>query len=295
MSSIQKKKLKWYVIFEGARPGIYGTWAECVEALGHLGGKQKFKAYQNADEAWSSFRKYNEKKNEDPSQIPPNQPPATVSLSSFYTRNEGEESKPQIKVPVVKKETNLFLRNPAKIESMIPIKTECDMTPPPTKKPKNVKNEPWTFGQQYPSIVVDAACTNPSGGIVEFRCCRILENKTVVQIFAYGPFSGGSNNIGEYVALVKAIEWVRNGHYDTSESHISMIYSDSAVAIKWVTSGFGCNTKLNPELICPELKAEIKICDDLVKNPEFLAFAQKMCKKWITDEWGEIPADYGRK
>ncbi len=299
-TTIRKKKNKWYVIFEGSKPGIYSSWDECLQGLGHFGGRTKFKAYLNADEAWTNYRKYFESKTvpvED--KKPPLRPTETISLSSFYTQRENLAPPSVIKLPVVTTGlTSIALVNPQekKIIKEEPSKEEKkDFTQPPTKKVKKEKIEPWIYGQQYPSLVVDAACNNPSGGIVEYRCCRIQENKKVVPVFSYGPFNGGSNNIGEYIALVKALEWLKSGHYDSSESYISMVYSDSSVALKWVTGGGGCNTTLDPDIICPELKTEIKLCDKLVKDPEFLTFAQKMCKKWLTEEWGEIPADYGRK
>jgi len=159
---------------------------------------------------------------------------------------------------------------------------------------------------QYPCLVVDAACNNPAGGNVEYQCYKLIDLTTKVKVFTYGPFTGGSNNIGEYIVLVKALHWLYTKYpppitNDQSQSDLQVgklnyVYSDSMIAIGWVKQGTGCKTKLNVDLLSTELKAEISECDHLLKtNSNFLTFCHERTRKWITALWGENPADYDRK
>ena len=77
------------------------------------------------------------------------------------------------------------------------------------------------------SIAVDAACSgNP--GLMEYRGVYV---KTGEQIFHQGPFEQGTNNIGEFLALVHGMAFLKQKNI-----HLP-IYSDSVNAIKWVNAG----------------------------------------------------------
>ncbi len=133
----------------------------------------------------------------------------------------------------------------------------------------------------WKSISVDAACSgNP--GDMEYRG---VDTETKDEIFRIGPFKRGTNNIGEFLALVHALAYLqKTGQHDLP------IYSDSRIAMGWVRKKV-VNTKL-------EKTAANKILFDLIargikwlkenkyKNPIL---------KWETKKWGEIPADFGRK
>lgn len=131
------------------------------------------------------------------------------------------------------------------------------------------------------AITVDAACSrNP--GPVEYRCVRVADG---AELFHVGPLQGGSNNIGEFLAIVHgAAMLAKNGDTTTP------IYSDSRTALAWVRAGHA-NTKITPngsnvrlfELI---RRAEAWLSTHRIANPLL---------KWDTDAWGEIPADFGRK
>ena len=104
------------------------------------------------------------------------------------------------------------------------------------------------------------------------------------EIFHRGPFPGGTNNIGEFLALVYILM------LQTQKNLNYTIYSDSMTAISWVRKG-KCNTKLVPT-------------EDNRKIFEMIAIAEKWLSenkikhrivKWNTALWGEIPADFGRK
>ena len=130
------------------------------------------------------------------------------------------------------------------------------------------------------SIAVDAGCSgNP--GKMEYRGVYLRTGK---EVFHQGPFEHGTNNIGEFLAIVHALALLKkNGSNMT-------VYSDSAVAQKWVRDK-RCNTKLekndkNSELHALILRAEAWLAANDYANPVM---------KWKTDKWGEIPADFGRK
>ncbi|MGB1216813.1 MAG: viroplasmin family protein [Saprospiraceae bacterium] len=131
------------------------------------------------------------------------------------------------------------------------------------------------------TISVDAACSgNP--GLMEYRG---VITDTKEQIFIQGPFKYGTNNVGEFLALVHGLALLdKRGDYTTP------IYSDSKIAMGWVRKG-KCNTKLqriNSNEILFELieRGEAWLKKNKIKNPIL---------KWETKEWGEIPADFGRK
>ena len=130
------------------------------------------------------------------------------------------------------------------------------------------------------SIAVDAACSgNP--GLMEYRGVFVADGK---EIFHVGPMAEGTNNVGEFLAIVHALAMLKK-----KKSAIP-IYSDSVNAIKWVTNK-KCNTKLAQTALNKPIfdlieRAEIWLRSNSYSNPIL---------KWETKLWGEIPADFGRK
>lgn len=130
------------------------------------------------------------------------------------------------------------------------------------------------------SLAVDAACSgNP--GLVEYRGVYI---KTGEEIFHQGPFEQGTNNIGEFLALVHGLALLKQ-----KNSPIP-IYSDSANAIKWIKDK-KCKTKLERE---PQNATLFYMIERAEKWLRENTYTTKIIK-WETAEWGEIPADFGRK
>ena len=131
------------------------------------------------------------------------------------------------------------------------------------------------------SISVDAACSgNP--GIMEYRGVWTAD---AAEIFHLGPFRQGTNNIGEFLAIVHALALL-----DKKGDDSTIIYSDSRTAIAWIKRK-KANTKLPPNAKNADLfdlirRAEKWLKDHQWKNPVL---------KWETEIWGEIPADFGRK
>ena len=104
------------------------------------------------------------------------------------------------------------------------------------------------------------------------------------ELFHYGPVYG-TNNIGEFLAIVHGLALIRQqGLTDVT------LYSDSHNALLWVRSK-KCKTKLARTSRTEALyqligRAEQWLHDNPYDTP---------LVKWETERWGEIPADFGRK
>ena len=131
------------------------------------------------------------------------------------------------------------------------------------------------------SLTVDAACSgNP--GKMEYRGV-LHHNKQ--EIFKMGPFKNGTNNIGEFLALVHGISLLKK-----KGLHSLPIYSDSKIAMSWIKKKT-CRTTItfdasNSDLLTLIHRAEKWLKENSFSNPIL---------KWETKAWGEIPADFGRK
>jgi ribonuclease HI len=131
------------------------------------------------------------------------------------------------------------------------------------------------------SISVDAACSgNP--GKMEYQGVETISGQ---QLFHIGPLEGGTNNIGEFLAIVHAMASMEKKSDDKTS-----IYTDSRTAIAWIRN--------------KKVKTTLKRTRNNHKIFELIARALKWLEthkhrnpivKWKTSEWGEIPADFGRK
>ncbi len=151
-----------------------------------------------------------------------------------------------------------------------------------TKKPTLSPLEKEKIGiPNLESISVDAACSgNP--GKMEYRGV-LTHNKK--QIFIKGPYKKGTNNIGEFLALVHGIALLKSKNKEDVP-----IYSDSRIAMSWIKQK-RCKTNMhfdasNKDLLELIKRAETWLKENTFKNPIL---------KWETKAWGEIPADFGRK
>lgn len=132
----------------------------------------------------------------------------------------------------------------------------------------------------YNSIAVDAASSgNP--GRMEYRG---VDTKTKKVLFHQGPFDEGTNNVGEFLALVHGLAFLKQKKSDR------IIYSDSRIAIGWVRKG-KCGTKLNKTTKNAQLFELIERAELWLKKNRHTT----PIVKWETKAWGEIPADFGRK
>jgi ribonuclease HI len=130
-------------------------------------------------------------------------------------------------------------------------------------------------------IVVDAAWNSVQKDM-EYQGIFFHTGK---RIFHHGPLPNGTNNIGEFLAIVHALAYCKKqGLADMP------IYSDSRNAIGWVHQK-KCKTNLirspKTKLIFDLIdRAEHWLASHTFKNPIL---------KWETEDWGENPADFGRK
>lgn len=207
-------EIKYYIVWEGVKPGIYTDWASC---------KAQVVGYPNAK--YKSFK--------------------------GITREEAE----------------LLFRSP------------------PEKSAKKSSRKKTIVSDKsgiIPNAVAVDASTRRNPGPMEYRGVIV---ETCDLVFASKVYPLGTNNIGEFLAIVHAMAWMKQQNYFVP------IYSDSVNAIEWVRKGM-CKTKLprNPET--EELFQHIERavawlrCNDI---------GRYQILKWDTDRWGEIPADYGRK
>ena len=160
-----------------------------------------------------------------------------------------------------------FKNGPDSVESDVKTQNFASL-PDGTPKPNTI------------SIAVDAACSgNP--GKMEYRGVFV---DTGTELFKSPVFEGGTNNIGEFLAIVHCLAWQQKNKLNYP------IYSDSVNGQKWVSEGF-CRTKLvetqkNKYLFEVIRRAEKWLHDNTFRVPIY---------KWRTEIWGEIPADFGRK
>ncbi len=149
------------------------------------------------------------------------------------------------------------------------------------KKEKAVISEAERSRIIWDSIAVDAACSgNP--GDMEYRG---VQTKNGDELFRIGVFKKGTNNIGEFLALVHGLAYLQG-----IKAYTMPIYSDSRTAMAWVRNKkVKTNLKrsrVNEQIFDLITRGETWLKKNTFKNPIL---------KWETEKWGEIPADFGRK
>lgn len=143
------------------------------------------------------------------------------------------------------------------------------------------KNEVLPPNPVKGALAVDAACSgNP--GDMEYRAVWIDEG---TELFHKGPFKDGTNNVGEFLVLVHALALLKN-----TDKEVVPIYSDSKIAMGWVMKK-KANTKLKKTKHNAILFEFINRAEKWLKTNQW----KNPILKWPTSEWGEIPADFGRK
>ena len=222
------KKQKYYVVWQGKKPGIYTDWDECKEQVVGVQGAQ-YKGFDTMAEAEAASRL----------------PYHSVVVQSTRT-------------------------TPSNQNNQILIIDENGMT---TIKP-GTENPPV-----LDALAVDAACSgNP--GVMEYQGVYI---PTRTQVFHYRA-EKGTNNIGEFLAIVHGLSYMKKHHLN------QIIYSDSVNAIGWVRQK-QCKSKLPMDAGTAELWDYIHRAENWLRTNSYTT----EIRKWDTDHWGEIPADFGRK
>jgi ribonuclease HI len=94
----------------------------------------------------------------------------------------------------------------------------------------------------------------------------------------------GTNNIGEFLALVLGLAYLKKEKLDWA------LYSDSKTAISWVRQK-QCKTKLEWSAKNQDLLLAVRAAEKWLHENTW----NTAIYKWDTEHWGEIPADFGRK
>lgn len=222
-----KKKEKYYVVWQGNRPGVYDSWAECEKQIKGVAGA-KFKSYESRTIAEQAFR------------VGPD-----ISAGINSKTKDG---------------TILSIDE----KGMTVVRADADpLVPRPV----------------LDALAVDAACSgNP--GVMEYQGVYVASR---TQLFHFkAPV--GTNNIGEFLAIVHGLAYLKKHKMK------QVLYSDSVNAINWVRAG-QCRTKLplneqTAPLFDVIRRAEAWLCNNSYETE---------IRKWDTEHWGEIPADFNRK
>ena len=129
------------------------------------------------------------------------------------------------------------------------------------------------------SLSVDAACSgNP--GVMEYRGVHVATREEWFHL----QFPLGTNNIGEFLAIV-------HGLAELNRRNINIpVYTDSQTALSWIRKK-KCGTKLPENTKTKALFDLIRRAEIWLRNNQW----QQPLLKWNTEDWGEIPADFGRK
>ncbi len=139
-------------------------------------------------------------------------------------------------------------------------------------------------GVRLDAIATDGACSgNP--GPMEYRAVRLADGAEIFHVGAKTPLIG-TNNIAEYVAIIHLAALLKKNGDTTTP-----IYTDSRNTFAWLKRGRSKTTLERNEHTAATL-------DLLARADAWLAAngpIQNPIYKWDTEEWGEIPADFGRK
>jgi ribonuclease HI len=130
------------------------------------------------------------------------------------------------------------------------------------------------------SLVVDAAC-NGSPGNLEYRGVYLATGE---ELFHVGPLPNGTNNLGEFLAIVHALALLQR------QGQLWPIYSDSRIALSWVKQ-----KQTRSQLPRTDHTEPVwRLVDRAVKWLAENSYPNRLLE-WDTEAWGENPADFGRK
>ncbi|THF75153.1 ribonuclease H [Cohnella fermenti] len=224
---------KYYVVWEGHQPGIYGSWPACQAQVNGY-AEAKYKSYPTQAEAERAYREGWKK------HWGRGQASSAASRGSSSTSSASAGT---------------------------------------SRKAGGAKAAP--AGEiDYDSLSVDVG-TRGNPGPVEYKG---VDTRTGDVVFSCGPIPNGTNNLGEFLAIVHALAHLKR------EGSTKTIYSDSRTALKWVKQKEVATT-----LARNDSTAEIwSLVDRALAWLRTNSYPNKVLK-WETEAWGEIKADYGRK
>lgn len=152
--------------------------------------------------------------------------------------------------------------------------------------PKEPERPRWQTipGVRLDAVATDGACAgNP--GRMEYRAVRLSDGAEIFRIGAKQTLIG-TNNIAEYLAIIHLAAILKK-----SGNIATPIYTDSKNTLAWLRRGGSKTTLARTPQTEPTL-------DLLARADAWLAAngpIENPILKWPTEEWGEIPADFGRK
>ncbi len=139
------------------------------------------------------------------------------------------------------------------------------------------------------TLVVDCSKTGHSLiGPTEWRGV-IRRDGAWVECFRSPLFERGHNNVGEFLAIVEALRRVDERAIDATA-----LYSDSRTALAWVRKGEP-KSKFDPETAF-----DASFASALREAVRWVTGGGARRSRitpelWPTSQWGDIPADFGRK
>lgn len=106
--------------------------------------------------------------------------------------------------------------------------------------------------------------------------------------FSSKVYNGGTNNIAEFLGIVFSLKYLKDNNLPLE------IYTDSVTAMAWYRNKKANTTATEGGKMTDELSKLIQHAEKyLIENSE--EFSKAKIVKWQTKQWGEIPADFGRK
>ena len=268
------KQKKYYVVWEGNTPGIYDSWESCQREIRGY-SDAKFKSFNTLDEARYAFKNPGSVKTE-------------PKKKYYYVVWAGYKPGIFTEWPEVQKSIAGFPKPIYKTFGSKQLAEKAFSEHPDLykegsfKKTKDLSADDLKrIGQPIElSLAVDAACNG--NGDFEYKGVWTFSRE---EVFKVGPYKKGSNNIGEFLALVHALAFLNN-HRDEKMKTLP-IYSDSKIAMGWVRQKI-CMTKKTPP---PDVQNLIRRAENWLRTHTY----KNKLLKWETKVWGEIPADFGRK
>lgn len=147
------------------------------------------------------------------------------------------------------------------------------------------------FDRPNQGFCVDAECRgNP--GISRFQLYDLDSQKIVIISDKFYA----TNNIAEFLGLVNALSYCMKYRIDT-------LYTDSKTALSWLKKkrvNSSMKNDIDTKSTWERVSNAISYLNKLKYNDHYKTYTNQdgayvtVCK-WITSEWGEIPADFGNK
>jgi ribonuclease HI len=241
-------KQKWYVVWIGRKPGVYTNWAECQDQVKGY-EEAKFKSYESRGEAERAYSDgWKKHWGKAAKSAGGKAGSGSRSVSGSGNGGGGVSGGGKSAGGSRWKSRGSSAASSAEID--------------------------------YDSISVDVG-TNGNPGPVEYKG---VDTKTGEVIFSHGPIRKGTNNLGEFLAIVHALAYLKK------QGSSKTVYSDSENALKWVRQKAVSST-----LVRDKSTEEIWGLVDRAERWLRTNTYDNKVLKWQTKQWGEIKADYGRK